>query len=165
MALSSSTQASRAVLYSLLALASYHRGDDLAFASRMHQVALETLLHATGPEMDADVIIEHIATGLILCVVEMQRIPERDSGWQMKPTLGDDASIILGWVYYFDVLTRFSIRHWRTESIQSTAVELGLNTSGSSACAMQYLIARKSFAREIPTMWRMANTCAGDHSS
>lgn len=92
---------------------------------------------------------------------------DRDSAWvghmcgakeviqavrHMNHNPGDDCSAILGWIYYFDVLARFSLRHWRTESIESTAMELGFHTNASQSCTMQYIIARNSFAREIPML-------------
>ena len=71
MALSKRTQASRAVLHSILALASYHRGNNHAFAAQMKCSALQALLDAIGPEIDASAAIEHIAAGIILCIVEV----------------------------------------------------------------------------------------------
>ncbi|KAH7380058.1 fungal-specific transcription factor domain-containing protein [Pyrenochaeta sp. MPI-SDFR-AT-0127] len=166
-ALSNRTKASRAVLLSLLALASYHRGDDLASAARMKYSALQALLKATGAEIDANAGIEHVIAGVLLCVVEMQQSPLGDCGWvghicgakevihvmqQKQHPPGSDTSVIFGWAYYFDVLTRFTLRHWRTESIKSTAEELGFSTNGSELCALQYIIMRDSFAKSIPTI-------------
>lgn len=62
------------------------------------------------------------------------------------------ASIVLGWVYYFDVMTRFSFRHWRTEQIRAIANELGFSPNGSQTCALQYLLARASFAQGVPNI-------------
>ena len=44
------------------------------------------------------------------------------------------------------------MRHWRTESIKATALELGFDSRGAEDCALQYLIARTSFATEIPNL-------------
>jgi hypothetical protein len=60
------------------------------------------------------------------------------------------ASIVLGWAYYFDIMARFSFRHWRTEHIKAHADELGFDPRGSQICAMQYALARASFLRGIP---------------
>ncbi|CAO2647873.1 Nn.00g087950.m01.CDS01 [Neocucurbitaria sp. VM-36] len=116
--------------------------------------------------MDASAAVEHIAAGIILCLVEMQQ-SDQDCGWvghicgakeviyavkKMDPTPGSDEAVIFGWIYYFDTLARFSLRHWRTESIESTALALGFSANGSQLCIMQYIIARDSFAREIPML-------------
>ena len=63
-----------------------------------------------------------------------------------------DASIILGWVYYYDTLARFTLRHWRTDLVKQTAASLGFNAMGSTSCALQYMIARTSFVRQIPSI-------------
>lgn len=60
---------------------------------------------------------------------------------------GSDFSIILGWVYYYDVLARFSVRHWRVHMLQQAALH---HNWPPRLCAMQFIIARASFAREIP---------------
>lgn len=95
----------------------------------------------------------------------MQQLSEENSQWighvcctqgviralkkQMhKP--GSDSSIILGWAFYYDTLARFSIRHWRTPTIRHIAAELGFDPKGSRFCAAQYLLARTSFALELP---------------
>lgn len=62
---------------------------------------------------------------------------------------GEAASIVLGWVYYFDVMARFSFRHWRTENIKAHIKELGFDPKGSQICVMQYHLARASFLRGI----------------
>lgn len=73
-ALSNRSQSSRAVLNSILALASYHRGDNIAFAAQMKHSALRALLDAIDPNMDGCAAIEHIAAGIILCVVEVSNL-------------------------------------------------------------------------------------------
>ncbi|KAL9115145.1 MAG: hypothetical protein Q9227_000939 [Pyrenula ochraceoflavens] len=65
---------------------------------------------------------------------------------------GSDSSIILGWVYYCDVLARFCLRHWRTPMVKHTANALGFDPTKSRDCAIQYLIARTSFSWTIPNI-------------
>ncbi|KAF1947786.1 hypothetical protein EJ02DRAFT_439975 [Clathrospora elynae] len=113
--------------------------------------------------MDATEGVEHIAAGLILSVIEQLY---RNFGWighvcgakevihavQQEVHLpGSDAAVILGWVYYFDVLARFSFRHWRTDMIRATAQGLGFKAANTQ-CLIQYLIARTSFTTKVPTM-------------
>jgi hypothetical protein len=71
MALSERSKASRAVLLSLVAFASRHRGNNMTYAARAKNAAIDALISATGPEMESDAGIEHIATGLVLCLVEV----------------------------------------------------------------------------------------------
>ncbi|KAH7077912.1 fungal-specific transcription factor domain-containing protein [Paraphoma chrysanthemicola] len=111
--------------------------------------------------------VTHIAANLILCILEMQQTSERNSRWvgyvcsakhvidafnKCCPIPGSDASILLSWVYYFDVMFRFSLRHWRTENIKAMAAELGYATNGSPVCELQYVMARASFARAVPNI-------------
>jgi hypothetical protein len=69
MALSDRSQSSKAVLFSLLALVSHYRGDDPANASRTKHDAIETLIATSKPDMDLITAVEHIAAGVLLCIV------------------------------------------------------------------------------------------------
>jgi hypothetical protein len=69
MALSDRSQSSKAVLFSLLALVSHYRGDDPAYASRTKHDAIETLIATSKPDMDLLTAVEHIAAGVLLCIV------------------------------------------------------------------------------------------------
>jgi hypothetical protein len=71
MALSGRSKSSRALLLSVVALASRHRGHDAMHAARAKNAAIDALISATSSEMDHDASIEHIATGLTLCLVEV----------------------------------------------------------------------------------------------
>lgn len=44
------------------------------------------------------------------------------------------------------------MRHWRTPAIRHIAEELGFDPMGSWSCAAQYLLARASFAMELPNI-------------
>jgi hypothetical protein len=67
-----------------------------------------------------------------------------------SPCPGSDCSVILGWVYYHDVLARFTLRHWRTYTVRQSAALLGYDPNMDPGCAVQYLIARSSFTAQIP---------------
>lgn len=43
----------------------------MTYAARAKNAAIDALISATGPEMESDAGIEHIATGLVLCLVEV----------------------------------------------------------------------------------------------
>jgi hypothetical protein len=59
---------------------------------------------------------------------------------------GSDVSVILGWIYYYDVMTRFSIRHWRINMFQEASSD---NKWPPDLCEMQFVFARISFAKQI----------------
>jgi hypothetical protein len=69
---------------------------------------------------------------------------------QGDPAVGSDPSIILGWVYYFDVMVRFTFRHWRTEQITASVGGLGFDPDGSTVCALQFILARSTFIHGVP---------------
>jgi hypothetical protein len=69
-----------------------------------------------------------------------------------KPCPGSDVSIVLGWVYYFEVMARFSFRHWRTENIKAVAEELAYKLNESSVCQLQYLLTQASFLQGLPNI-------------
>ncbi|CAN9168511.1 unnamed protein product [Alternaria alternata] len=122
-----------ALLLSLVALASRHRGNDMMHAARAKNAAIEALVSATSPGLDSEASIEHIATGL------------------KAHSVGSDAAIILGWLYYFVTFTRFSFRHWRTYMIRSTSHELGFKAANHT-CEVQYRIARIAFAEDMSSI-------------
>jgi hypothetical protein len=66
-ALYGSTPSSRAVYQSILALAAYHRGDNLAKVQRLKRAALQDLRFDADPTMCQG--IQHVATNLLLCVL------------------------------------------------------------------------------------------------
>lgn len=70
---------------------------------------------------------------------------------------GSDCSIILGWMYYFDVLVRFSMRHWRTPLVAQVTPDLAFSSHGDSSCARQYALARASFTTMIPQISKHAH--------
>ncbi|KAG9192943.1 hypothetical protein G6011_11677 [Alternaria panax] len=161
MALAGRSKASKAVLLSLIAFASRHRGNDMAYAACAKNAAIDVLIIATGSEMDADTSIEHIAAGLTLCLVET----DLDCDWigllcgakkvvpvveQKKHEPGSDGAVMLEWLYHFDTFTRFSFRHWRTYMIRSTSRELGF-VAAHHECIMQNRIARAAFTQTMST--------------
>jgi len=157
-ALSNRTQSSRAVLQAVLALSAFHRGEHATRVDKFQRSALRGLYTHMAPNLCEGV--EHIAANLLLCVLAMQQTSDRNSAWVGyisgvknvidgvkggKPCPGSDVSIILDWVYYFDVMARFSFRHWRTENVKAVAEELGFKSDGSSVCQLQYLLTQASF--------------------
>jgi hypothetical protein len=66
------------------------------------------------------------------------------------PAIGSDDSVILGWIYYFEVMARFTFRHWRTEHIKANVSGLGFDPNGSEFCALQFILARATFVQGVP---------------
>lgn len=60
-----------------------------------------------------------------------------------------EISLILAWSFHFDVMSQFSLRHWRTELIKFTVKELAFFPK-SYECGYQCILARTSFARQLP---------------
>jgi hypothetical protein len=64
------TRSSNAVLHAVLALASYHRGDNTLEVDRYKRIALRDLYHHIDPDMCQ--ATEHVAANLILCVLDVR---------------------------------------------------------------------------------------------
>jgi hypothetical protein len=75
-----------------------------------------------------------------------------DAAKQIETPVGSDASLVLGWIFYFEVMARFSLRHWRTDQMKALVEELGFDTRIPGWCALQYVLARSSFARDVPNI-------------
>lgn len=66
-ALCGSAESSRAVYHSLLALAAYHRGNDLTEVHRLKHAALQNLIKDNDPTVLQGT--QHVAANLLLCVL------------------------------------------------------------------------------------------------
>ncbi|EXJ90069.1 hypothetical protein A1O3_03137 [Capronia epimyces CBS 606.96] len=182
MALSGSTLASNAVCQAMLALASLYRDGLQPHAARLNLTALQSLMTSAKDGIDAEAGIQHIAAGILLACFEMQ-LNSNGHTWncqwvghicgakgvvqavkdgQHPP--GSDSSIMLGWVYYYDVLARFSTRHWRTDVVSEVVPDPRFTTNGGNGdmpCVTQYALARASFAAVIPQISRHAHEVLG----
>ncbi|KFY00747.1 hypothetical protein O988_03109 [Pseudogymnoascus sp. VKM F-3808] len=162
MALSDNTPSSRAVLLSILALSSLHRDGQQDHAAQLKLSAIRALMASPEEHLSPEAAIKHIAAGILLSSFEMLR---KDSSWVghicgakgvitalqgQRYAPGSDISVILGWIYYYDVMTRFSIRHWRINMLQEASSD---NKWPPNLCEMQFVFARISFARQIPDIF------------
>ena len=75
-----------------------------------------------------------------------------DAMRDLDPAPGSKASLVLGWLYFFDLIARFGVRHWRTKQIEAIARELGFDSRGDSSCVVQYMLLRASLARPRPNL-------------
>ena len=44
-----------------------------------------------------------------------------DAIHDLDPAPGSKPSLVLGWLYFFDLIARFGVRHWRTKQIEAIA--------------------------------------------
>ncbi|KIW01142.1 uncharacterized protein PV09_07428 [Verruconis gallopava] len=166
MALSDNTYASRAVLNSILAVAALLKDGQKAHTAQYKRAALDALLISAGTNEFSTLqgSIKHVAAGILLCTFEMHQVHEENSQWighvcgaqgfirvleRVPHNPGSDEAAILGWALYYDVLCRFSLRHWFRSEVLRAAVDLETRSEDTEQCALQYLLARSSSATTI----------------
>lgn len=116
----------------LLAFPSLYRYGLQSPAQELKIAALGSLAKASAaPILGAEAIMQHIATGTLLCWFEVHQL-SCTSGQRtiylggvktvlnafllkILRQLGSDVAILLDWVHYHEVLVRFSLLNWRRE--------------------------------------------------
>lgn len=86
------------------------------------------LAESTHGVIGATESICHVAAGMILCTLDCSQVSTRSSHWLWyvcgsksiikaagldEMVQDTDLTVLIGWVHYCDVLTRFSLRHWQ----------------------------------------------------
>ncbi|KAH7468385.1 hypothetical protein FOMA001_g15083 [Fusarium oxysporum f. sp. matthiolae] len=127
-ALSDLSPSSTAVLKSALSLASFHRGNPLQATAQYKVAALRKLAESTQGRISVTDSACHIAAGMILSTLEIQQNSMKSSHWlwyacgaaKIVKTAGldvdnldHDTAALVGWVHYYNTLSRFSLRHWQ----------------------------------------------------
>ncbi|KAK2668247.1 Short-chain dehydrogenase/reductase SDR [Fusarium oxysporum f. sp. vasinfectum] len=127
-ALSDLSPSSTAVLKSALALASFHRENPLQATAQYKVAALRKLAESTQGRISVTDSACHIAAGMILSTLEIQQNSMKSSHWLWYAcgaakivktagldvdNLGHDTAALVGWVHYYNTLSRFSLRHWQ----------------------------------------------------
>ncbi|KAK1999875.1 hypothetical protein LX36DRAFT_459088 [Colletotrichum falcatum] len=128
LAASDDSFAAVALRCSLLAIASLFlygpgvRGEELKLS------AIRALAASAAQGIEPRNAIQHVAAGMVLCLFESQQSSTASSQWlcylraagQVIESVSlesfgkvTDGPIMLEWIYYHEVLARFSIRHWR----------------------------------------------------
>ncbi|GAB1319906.1 Fungal-specific transcription factor domain-containing protein [Madurella fahalii] len=130
-ALGSNKASATAVFQSLLAFSALHRHDVHSQAVELKISALKTLTAASGSDIGTMEAIHHVAAGMLLCSFEIHKASCTSGDWTwylrgVKHVIqaaglaniqhDNDLAVLLDWVYYHDVLARFSLRHWRRGS-------------------------------------------------
>ncbi|PYH46710.1 uncharacterized protein BP01DRAFT_381142 [Aspergillus saccharolyticus JOP 1030-1] len=116
-----------AVLRALLALSSVHRDGLQSQAAGLKISALKALIAAPKHDITAIEAAQHVAAGMLLCSFEIHRASCTSGQW-MTYLLGAKRIIqasslessgefgpLIDWVYYHDVLSRFSNLHWHSK--------------------------------------------------
>ncbi|EWG51666.1 hypothetical protein FVEG_10573 [Fusarium verticillioides 7600] len=127
-ALSDFSPSSTAVLKSALALASFHRANSPQITAQYKIAALRKLAESTQGRISVTDSACHIAAGMILSMLEIQQNSMKSSHWlwyacgaaKIVKTAGldvynldHDTAALVGWVHYYNTLSRFSLRHWQ----------------------------------------------------
>ncbi|EMT68741.1 hypothetical protein FOC4_g10004825 [Fusarium odoratissimum] len=116
------------VLKSALALASFHRANPPQTTAQYKVAALRKLAGSTQGRISVTDSACHIAAGMILSTLEIQQNSMKSSHWlwyacgaaKIVKTAGldvdnldHDTAALVGWVHYYNTLSRFSLRHWQ----------------------------------------------------
>jgi hypothetical protein len=68
-----------------------------------------------------------------------------------SPPISSDTSVILGWLFHFEVMARFSLRHWRTQQMKALVRELGFDIeTPQGSCIQQFILAQARLAQGLP---------------
>ncbi|KAJ5833245.1 hypothetical protein N7474_001556 [Penicillium riverlandense] len=185
MALINDTPSAAAVLRSLLALSSLHRSGLQLQAAKLKIGALKALGTALNREIGTMEILQHVAAGMLLCSFESST-----QIYQASCTSGQWRSYILGvksvikarpldtfkgdsgytalldWVYYHDVLSRFSLTHWHRPAIETPfidgdePVDIPLPLVDSDPCMEIAHSAESIFTTTLKLLAEVCNTVA-----
>ncbi|KAI8965609.1 fungal-specific transcription factor domain-containing protein [Daldinia sp. FL1419] len=140
-ALGADTTSATAALQSLLAFSSLHRHDVHSQAVEFKISAIKSLSAAAKGQLSLTEAIQHVVAGMLLCSFEVYQASCTSGQWMWylsgvkniiktvaldKYPQSSDLAMLLDWVYYYDILARFTLRHWNkenTESISSVRAE------------------------------------------
>ncbi|KAI1119040.1 fungal-specific transcription factor domain-containing protein [Nemania sp. NC0429] len=124
------TDSARAVRLSILAFSSTHRHHIYAQPVELKISALEALATVPCQGFSTKEAIQHVAAGMLLCSLEIHHTSCTSGQWihyldgvkkviQSTGLAGSaypdpDLAILLDWVYYHEILVRFTQRYWPT---------------------------------------------------
>ncbi|KAI0844099.1 fungal-specific transcription factor domain-containing protein [Daldinia vernicosa] len=145
-ALASDTTSALAVLQSLLALSSLHRHDVHSQAVELKISALKSLSAAAGNQLGTTEAVQHVAAGMLLCSFEIHQASCTSGQWVWylsgvkniiktasldKYPQDSNLTLLLDWVYYYDVLARFTLRHWSRETTKNISATSSVRAKAS----------------------------------
>ncbi|PLB49745.1 hypothetical protein P170DRAFT_456280 [Aspergillus steynii IBT 23096] len=167
MCLTSNTPSATAVLHSMLALSSLHLYGLQDQAGQLKLSALKALAAASWIDIGPMAAAQHVATGMLLCSFEIHRASCTSGHWRcyiggVKKIINasssclidpnSDFKVLLDWIYYHDVMSRFSQLHWSSEEDKLIP----------PACASEYPWANVPPATVFgfdPTIQLLSNVC------
>lgn len=131
-ALQEETATAAAVLQALLAFSSLHCYGLQSQALELKIAALGSLVKASAASsLGVKATMQHTATGMLLCSFEVHQSSCTSGQWtfylggvktvlnassiKTLRQLGSDVAVLLDWVHYHEVLTRFFLLHWKRE--------------------------------------------------
>ncbi|KAI1771736.1 fungal-specific transcription factor domain-containing protein [Hypoxylon cercidicola] len=149
----SDTNSANAVQRALLALASIHRHNVYSQAVELKISALKALAAASKDDIGTEEAIQHVAAGMLLCSFEIHQTSCTSGHWicyldgakeVIKTFCLDDPahqhgelSILLDWVYYHDVLARFTQIYWHKGTVVDTSSRIGAEVFHPGPSAME----------------------------
>ncbi|KAK9427691.1 fungal-specific transcription factor domain-protein [Lipomyces doorenjongii] len=128
---------STAVLHALLALSSLYLYGHTQEAVRLKVAALSALNASMKRLAGPKEAQQHIAVGMLLCAFEVFLPSETSFQWPLYvsgakrmlcaidhyiPAIETDTELLLLWMYYHDVLGRFTSRHWPHQTAEQVAI-------------------------------------------
>ncbi|KZL74362.1 zinc-finger transcription factor [Colletotrichum tofieldiae] len=128
LASSGDSLASVALQRSLIAVAYQYRYGPGLRGEELKLSAIHALAASAAQGIQSQSAVQHVAAGMVLCLFETRQSSVSSNQWlcylraagkviesvSLKSFVGvTDGPILLEWVYYHEVLARFSLRHWR----------------------------------------------------
>ncbi|KAI5461016.1 fungal-specific transcription factor domain-containing protein [Mariannaea sp. PMI_226] len=165
LALTDAEDSSKAVLQAICAVASVHRHGLQAQSVRYQGTAIRALMSSAENGINDTQAVQHVATSMLLCSFEVQASSRKPGPWLWyvngakrlihtihpeKRTLTAEFMAMVNWVYYHDVMSQFSLRHWRvgqTADVWDFSHPLGpalcnlsqVSSSRSPSCSLSVL--------------------------
>ncbi|TDZ32584.1 putative oxidoreductase [Colletotrichum spinosum] len=136
LALASTTSSATAVLKALLAFSALHRYGVVTQAVELKISAIKALSSASATHGGTIEAMQHAAAGMLLSSFEIHQASCTSGEWTWyldgvryviqaagldKQPYDRDLAVLLDWVYYNDVLARFSLRHYHPENLDKSA--------------------------------------------
>ncbi|RYC64325.1 hypothetical protein CHU98_g1869 [Xylaria longipes] len=165
--LSSNTHSAVAALKALLAFSSVHRNGVQSQAGALKVSSLKALAAAAGRvDLSSMEAVQHVAAGMLLYSFEVQRACCTSNQWTwylwgankvlgaalLNGTQHDDISKLQDWVYYNNIMARFTLRHWNRSSPNQSAAppNTHVEVSMSGYLQKQHVLNHCQLSRATP---------------
>ncbi|SPO01863.1 uncharacterized protein DNG_04536 [Cephalotrichum gorgonifer] len=140
------TPSAKAVRQALLAFSSLHCHSMYTQAAELKISALRSSATASGPHISTSEAVRYVAAGMLLCSFEIHLLSRISGQWTWYLTgvkeiikaarldilsQDGDVAMLVDWVYYHDVLARFSSRPWHRGTEKATLFPTCVNSEAS----------------------------------